>query len=208
MKTKLLLFFLFLIFKIQAQVVQENYPGASPSVFQADNFINFNGKMYYFGRNASYQWSLYSTDGTATGNQVVKNLGLQIGNIISSTYLDQKYNDYKIEYNGKLYFSIYTNSGETLWQSDGTTAGTFQFLNYNYSKARYFKIFNGKLYFTAENGANGREVWSTDGTVAGTEMLKDIYPGANPSIDPSRDPHFTVFNNKLFFCSQRWHNWL
>jgi ELWxxDGT repeat protein len=201
MKKFVLLSFLISGLQFFGQTILESYPGSTPSVFQTSDYINFNNKMYYFGRTSGYQWSLYSTDGTPTGNQVVKDLGLQIGNIISSTYLDQKYNDYKIEYNGKLYFSIYTNSGETLWQSDGTTAGTVQFLNYNYSRARYFKIFNGKLYFTAENGANGREVWSTDGTVAGTAMLKDIYPGANPSIDLSRDPHFTVFNNKLFFVA-------
>jgi ELWxxDGT repeat protein len=201
MKKLVLLSFLISGLQIFGQTILESYPGSTPSIYQTSDYINFNNKMYYFGRTSGYQWSLYSTDGTPTGNQVVKNLGLQIGNIISSTYLDQKYNDYKIEYNGKLYFSIYTNSGETLWQSDGTTAGTVQFLNYNYSKARYFKIFNDKLYFTADNGTNGREVWSTDGTVAGTAMLKDIYPGANPSIDVQFDPHFTVFNNKLFFVA-------
>ncbi len=197
MKTKLLLFFFFLIIKIQAQVL-ESYSGAS-GVFQPNNYINFNNKMYYFGRSSGYQWSLYSTDGTATGNQVVKNLGIQVATIIESTDLDIKYNTYKAVYNNKLYFT--TGNQQDLWQSDGTTTGTNIFTTNSYFGAKYFIEFNGRLYFTAQNSTSGREVWSTDGTVAGTTLLKDIYPGTNPSIDPQFDPHFTILNNKLFFVA-------
>ncbi len=199
MKKIITSFLILALLQANAQIL-ENYPAAG-NIFQTSNYINFNNKMYFFGRSSGYQWSLYSTDGSAGGNQVVKNLGVQLANIISTTYTNAKYNDFKIEYNSKLYFSIYTNSGETLWQSDGTAAGTSQFMSYTYARAKYFKIFNGKLYFTAENGTNGREIWSTDGTIAGTSMLKDIYPGANPSIDAQFDPHFTVFNNKLYFVA-------
>lgn len=193
MKKFLLLFVLIFGLKSISQTVLENYPSASTSILQSSNFINFNTKMYYFGRTSGYQWSLYSTDGTTTGNQVVKNLSLQVANIIPQD-IDAKYNDYKIIFNNKLYFT----ANSQLWQSDGTSTGTVLFGNLN--GAKYFKIFNGKLYFSAES-SNGREVWSTDGTVSGTSVLKDIYPGTNPSVDPSRDPHFTIFNNQLFFVA-------
>lgn len=196
MKKLLLLIVLLVSFKSIGQVVLENYPSASTSILQPSNFINFNTKMYYFGRTSGYQWSLYSTDGTSTGNQVVKNLGLQVANIIAQD-IDAKYNDYKIVFNNKLYFAA-TNQ---LWQSDGTTAGTNVFLPAGFSNPKYFKIFNGKLYFTAESNTTGREICFTDGTIAGTSVLKDIYPGTNPSIDSQFDPHFTVFNNKLFFVA-------
>ncbi len=194
MKKLVLLSFLISGLQIFGQTILESYPGSTPSIYQTSNYINLNGKMYYFGRTSGYQWSLYTTDGTVTGNVVVKNLGLQLANVIPQD-IDARYNDYKAVFDNKLYF---TAIGQ-LWQSDGTTTGTNLFSTaYN---AKYFKVFNNKLYFTAQNGTNGIEVWSTDGTVAGTTMLKDIYPGANPSIDQQFDPHFTVFNNKLFFVA-------
>ena len=195
MKKLLLIILIILETNSFSQVVLENYPLPATSILQATNFINMNGKMYYFGRNPSYQWSLYSTDGSDTGNQIVKNLGLQVANIMSQSDFDAKFNDYKIVYNNKLYFTV---NGQ-LWQSDGSTAGTNVFSNA--ITPIFYKIFNGKLYFTAYNTTGGQEVWSSDGTVAGTSMLLDIYPGSNPSVDTSRDPHFTIFNNKLFFVA-------
>ncbi|WP_293873811.1 hypothetical protein [Flavobacterium sp.] len=197
MKTKLpLLLLLFFGITSNAQVVIENYPGSSASIFQATNFINMNGKMYYFARTSGYQWSLYATDGSASGNQVVKNLGVQVANIMPQTDFDYAFNDFKAVYNGKLYFVA---SGQ-LWQSDGTIAGTIS-LSSNLDP-KFFKFFNNKLYFTAYSAAANRELWSTDGTLAGTTLVKDIYVGATyPSFDSSRNPHFTVFNNKLWFVA-------
>lgn len=197
MKKLLLLTFLISSLQFFGQTILESYPGSTPSIYQTSNYITLNNKMYYFGRTSGYQWSLYSTDGTSTGNQIVKNLGLQVANIMPSTDIDIKYNDYKIEFNNKIYFY----AGYQFWQSDGTTAGTSVFLPSGYTNPKYFKVYNGKLYFTAENSTTGREICSTDGTIAGTSVLKDIYPGTNPSIDSQFDPHFTVFNNKLFFVA-------
>ena len=191
MKKILLLTVLIVGFKSTGQIVLENYPTTATSAFGTSNFINFNNKMYYFGRDASYQWSLYSTDGATSGNQVVKNLGLQVANIIPQDMI-YTYDVFKIVFNGKLYFNI---AGQ-LWQSDGTTIGTSVFLN-NPSSAKNFFIFNGRLYFTGYFGASGYEVCSTDGTVAGTTLLKDINPGSNSSVP--YDPSFTILNNKLMF---------
>lgn len=56
---------------------------------------------------------------------------------------------------------------------------------------------NGKFYFTANDGLHGVELWVSDGTVAGTFMLKDIFPGATGS-NPG---NFSNINNKLFFSA-------
>ena len=61
----------------------------------------------------------------------------------------------------------------------------------------YFKVFNGKIYFQANNGINGSELWVTDGTAAGTQMVKDINPGAGNSSVYS----YTEFNGKLYFTA-------
>jgi ELWxxDGT repeat protein len=200
MKKLLQLLGLFIGLNAFSQVTLENFPDATTSIVQPTQFINYNNKTYCFGRNNLYQWSLFSTDGTTTGNQIVKTFVQSLGNPFPIE-ANIKYNDYKIEYNNKLYFSAGNSAiSMNLWQSDGTTAGT-NVLVPSLQQVKYFIVFNGKLYFTANNSVNGNEIWSTDGTAAGTTMLKDIYPGSTSSIDPLVDPHFTIFNGKLYFVA-------
>ncbi|MBD2462746.1 pre-peptidase C-terminal domain-containing protein [Oscillatoria sp. FACHB-1407] len=58
-------------------------------------------------------------------------------------------------------------------------------------------VFNGRLYFTANDGISGRELWSTDGTQNGTRLLLNINPGS-ASSDPT---DLFVFNNRLYFAA-------
>ncbi|MDX2214697.1 MAG: pre-peptidase C-terminal domain-containing protein [Oculatellaceae cyanobacterium bins.114] len=58
-------------------------------------------------------------------------------------------------------------------------------------------VFNGRLYFTADDGISGRELWSTDGTQAGTRLLLNINPGA-ASSNPT---DLFVFNDALYFSA-------
>jgi len=55
-------------------------------------------------------------------------------------------------------------------------------------------IFNGKMYYSANNGTNGFELTEYDGVNPPT-MVLDINPGVGHS-DPG---HFAVFNDKLYF---------
>jgi len=58
-------------------------------------------------------------------------------------------------------------------------------------------VFNGMLFFTADDGESGTELWWSDGTLAGTELVDDIYPGA---LDSS--PYeLTGLGNILFFTA-------
>ena len=167
---------------------------ATSSLISPNNFIEYNSKMHFFARNASFQYCLYNTDGTATSNQLIK--------VLSSfpttpVPINTAYEDNKIVFNNKLYFS----GDAGFYQSDGTTAGTVIFGLGVVRFAKYFKIFNNRLYFLGYDDANGYEIWSTDGTVAGTTMIKDIFMGTTGSLNPINDPHFTQFNNNLFFVA-------
>jgi ELWxxDGT repeat protein len=99
-----------------------------------------------------------------------------------------------------LYFSADDGaSGEELWKTDGTAAGTFRVKDISpgagASQPFGMTAFNGALYFAASDGVSGSELWKTDGTEAGTVRVKDISPGVNPSAPDG----FTVFNGALYF---------
>jgi ELWxxDGT repeat protein len=71
----------------------------------------------------------------------------------------------------------------TLWRSDGTTAGTFQFPNVMPTQNVPWDISgplaNGRRVFVARDLTNGSDLWTTDGTLNGTTLLDDQGGGGN-----------------------------
>src|SRR5690606_7305836 len=56
-----------------------------------------------------------------------------------------------------------------------------------------------KWFFSAVDGEHGREPWVSDGTPEGTFMLKDIWPGYNPSL--MENVTFATLNGKVYFAA-------
>lgn len=77
-------------------------------------------------------------------------------------------------------------TGEELWVTDGTVAGTKMVKDINpgsgSSDINWMTRFNDKVVFAANNGENGMELWISDGTENGTYIVKDIHDFA--SSDP------------------------
>jgi len=90
-------------------------------------------------------------------------------------------------------------TGEELWRSDGTAAGTFLVKDIRPGSvgSDLFSLtnVNGVLYFRANNGVNGFELWRSNGTAAGTVLVKDIWPGSDSSFPSS----LTNVNGVLYF---------
>lgn len=74
------------------------------------------------------------------------------------------------------------------------------------SQENFMAECNGKLYISANdkdadgNYVHGLELWVSDGTDVGTQLLKDIFPGPEPS-EAGWANNFTVCNNNLFFIA-------
>ncbi len=168
-----------------------------------------NNKLIYVGSTVANGRELWSTDGNQESNQIIKEIGYFFSSPVTSAFLFNTGPEtfgYFGKLNNKLYFQASTGTAQQLptgfYTSDGTEAGTVQIgADYFIRNIRFFQEFNGRLYFTAYSNANGREIWSTDGTLAGTTMLKDINPGAPAAFVESYDPHFTIFNGRLFFVA-------
>lgn len=107
------------------------------------------------------------------------------------------------EANGNLFFIANDgNTGNELWFSDGTEAGTrlVKDINPGSSTSNIQKIisFQGKAYFKANAQGQGYELYQSDGTEAGTTFLKEFGTGS-ASIDPS---DLFVYNNAIYFTER------
>lgn len=99
--------------------------------------------------------------------------------------------------NTHFFVGFTPESGEELWKSDGTEAGTTLVKEINpvgdSSPQEFFDV-GTETFFTATNPLSGRELWKYDGVT--TSMVKDINPtgDANPQ-------NFVTANAKLYFTA-------
>gem|GEM_PF-882684 len=164
-------------------MVTDLCPGTCSGGFYVSNYLSqaniLNGKLLYLGNDGTSGNELWSTDGTAVGTTLVKDINPGTGNSESVWYN-------MTQYSGSVYFSAYVvGIGTELWKSDGTTGGTSLvkdiYAGTQNGYPAYMVVTGGKLVFRAADGVNGTELWVSDGTTGGTTMLKDINPGAGIS---------------------------
>jgi len=199
--------------------------GASGSTnFSVLSMVGFPTKFIFFypTDNTFATYSMWQSDGTASGTNVLKTFTanpkqLVIGGQLYLSGAPVIYPPYSYDigtgvvayslYKGKFFFSAYsTTSGNELWLSDGTASGTTMVKDINsgtgdgipndltfYESVLYT---SSELYFSANDGSHGIELWKSDGTSAGTTMVKDINPNAgnsNPLLN------FFLIDGKIFF---------
>jgi ELWxxDGT repeat protein len=88
-------------------------------------------------------------------------------------------------------------SGNELWITDGTAAGTHLVCDLLTSGSQQNNdgpvYLNGNWYFSASDGVSGIELWKTDGTIC--TLIKDI----NSGVGNSNIEGLTVYNNAVYF---------
>ncbi|NJR47049.1 MAG: hypothetical protein HC775_15480 [Hyellaceae cyanobacterium CSU_1_1] len=195
------------------QLVKDIHPGTTDYGYSysssPENLVEFNNQIFFSADDGENGNELFVSDGTAEGTQLLVDLYPGENNYGDNGSFPRNLT----EFDGKLYFAA--NDGENgneLFVSDGTAEGTQLLVdlrpgedNYGNSNGAYpsnLTEFDGKLYFTANDGENGNELFVSDGTAEGTQLLVDLYLGGNQYGSYSSYPSDLVeFNDKLYFSA-------
>jgi ELWxxDGT repeat protein len=181
-------------------LVKDMNPGAGDGIPVGSPFFTvFNGALYFIGNDGTTGGELWRSDGTEAGTVLVKDIHPGANGSFPSGLT---------VFNGALYFAANDGTnGSELWRSDGTEAGTVLVKDIdprvpgtgpNPGGSGFpsgITVFNGALYFRANDGTIGEELWRSDGTEAGTVLVKDICAGGCASAIAG----LTVFNGMLYF---------
>jgi len=153
--------------------------------------LEYDGELYFKSRTFSDGRELWKTDGSTGGTVRLKNINPGSGHAMESTTP-------VIELNGMLYFIADNGSGYSIWQSDGTEAGTNPVeisggVNIGSVEPDEIVLLNGKLLFKANINNSGEEVWSyTPGigtaSVETLNLAEVTYDPVNEQLILQHDP--------------------
>ena len=159
-----------------------------PAETGVDKLINVNGIVYITTIDAE----VWRSNGTAAGTFRVKAGGdgfIRTINSIGSTVI----------------FHHSSREKEELWKSNGTVASTVRIATIRNTPGVLTRftpsvVYNGIMYFVANDGVHGNEIWRTNGTATGTFMAFDI--NGNDNMASGQDEvdiaSLHVFQNELY----------
>jgi ELWxxDGT repeat protein len=160
-------------------------------------FVEAGGQLFFIGNDSNTNAELWRTDGSAAGTIKLTDLAGVDGGLAYTNTIAAIGN--RVVFDAS---SVVQNGENEPWTSDGTVGGTGLLLNINPSgpsRPEGFVSFNGKLYFTADDGsAHGRELWSTSGFPGSTALVKDLRAGSDDGI-PSGYSFMLPFKGHLYF---------
>jgi ELWxxDGT repeat protein len=146
--------------------------------------------VYFPGFDPAHGYELWSTDGTAAGTRLVKDIN-------PGPEYNFGGNSYPRGFTGVGRVMFFTacdpENGFGVWRSDGTESGTRLVKDINPRPLRRdathdgclddsevrpidFVELGGALYFLADDGVHDWELWRSDGTTEGTHMLIEVVP--------------------------------
>jgi len=140
---------------------------------------------------------LWKSDGSATGTTLVKD-------IYPGTFRNTPNSSVPsnlLAVGGALIFWANNgSSGEELWRSDGSSAGTVELKEFFPgclgSASPAIRVLAGEAWFYAATPQTGFELWRSDGTASGTTLAHEFNPGPASSIDG--ETSFALLGSSLF----------
>src|SRR5262249_2004582 len=176
-----------------------------PTLTFVNNTIFF--QAHPTGPGNQVDTELWKTDGTVLGTTLLKDINRSAlvtgGSLIHLGSSPQNLTGV----GNTLFFTALdgtpgTGTGTELWKSDGTSEGTVLVRDIvaglDSSDPANLTAVNGKLFFTANDGANGVELWVSDGTEAGTTLVRNIDSRPGASSNPA---NLVNVGGKLFFTA-------
>ena len=159
----------------------------------------FNGALYFSadgGTNPiapNHGQELWMYDGSSAS------LAKDIRDVsVGSATSDSSYISELTAYDGKLYFTFngWDGHGQELWKFDGTNAPTLAAdINTNGdSEPSSLAVYNGALYFEADDGTHGPELWKYNGSSA--TLAADINTNGDFGSYPD---YLMAYNGALYF---------
>jgi ELWxxDGT repeat protein len=172
--------------------------GSSP-----EHLVVFDGSLYFSAMDSTHGRELWRYNGSSAtlAADIVPGGQFSSSNPTGLTV-----------FGNKLYFAADDGvHGYELWSFDGMTAAMVSEINPTPnpgngdtflmdSNPMDLTVFDGKLYFSANDGVHGRELWSWDGSEA--RLVLDINPGQYGS----EVSELTVYNGRLFFSADDGHD--
>ncbi|HYO55359.1 ELWxxDGT repeat protein [Archangium sp.] len=159
------------------QLVKDIHPTGSSS---PERLRVVNGTLYFLADDGVSGQELWTSDGTPEGTRLVKDL------TPGPTGTGFAYYQPLGSAGGTLYFSANLGgSGQELWKSDGTSAGTQLVKDIwpgsESSSPEHLTEVEGTLYFAARSGGYWSELWKSDGTPEGTRRVVERYSVEEPT---------------------------
>jgi len=170
-------------------LVRDIYPGRPSS--DPRELTAVDDMVYFSADDGTHGLELWRSDGTKTGTSLVEDIGVNISSAPKEL----------TAFGHALVFVARREQfGEELWiaRSDGThlikdiAPGPLS------SKPGGLAVWEGRLYFRADDGVHGEELWSSDGTEAGTAMVKDLVP---VPYEGASIQELTPSGDRLFFAA-------
>jgi ELWxxDGT repeat protein len=184
-------------------MVKDINPGPNGSF--PSNLTAVGNTLFFTADDGTHGTELWKSDGTAAGTVLVKDIfpGSDSFGTPNSSFPQNLTN-----FNGTLFFRADDGvSGQELWKSDGTTAGTVLVKDIlpgaGGSAPTNLTAVGNILFFSADDAINGIELWKSDGTAPGTVLVKDIFTGLSFFGVPNSSfpSNLTAVGNTLFFSA-------